>query len=205
MRLYRPFIISRYLYPEAIFRMESTEKVLWLTFDDGPDPLSTLPILDILDKCSVKAIFFCSARAAEMYPDLVNAIRAGGHLIGNHGYSHPDGWRSNTADYAADLERADPLTSASLFRPPYGHLTIRQYTQLKSKYRIVFWDLMPYDFDKRISAERALQILKKNTRPGSVIVLHDTGKSSAREILLEFIRFAGNSGYGFSNILPSKP
>jgi peptidoglycan/xylan/chitin deacetylase (PgdA/CDA1 family) len=203
MRLYRPFIIARYLYPEAIFRMESTEKVLWLTFDDGPDPISTLPLLDILDSCSVKAIFFCSGKAAEMYPELVMSIRAGGHLVGNHGYSHPDGWRCKTADYSADVARSDELTSSTLFRPPFGRLKIEQYKQLKDKYRIVFWDLMPYDFDKSFGAGRALQVLKEKTRPGSVIVLHDSENSLALDVLEDFIVFAQDSGYIFSNILPN--
>jgi peptidoglycan/xylan/chitin deacetylase (PgdA/CDA1 family) len=205
MRLYRPFIIARYLYPEAIFRMECTEKVLWLTFDDGPDPVSTLPLLSILDACNVKAIFFCSGESAAQYPDLVNEIRERGHIIGNHGYSHPDGWRCGTAEYSADVARADELTSSSVFRPPYGRLTIGQYKKLKTRYRIVFWDLMPYDFDRSFGAGRVLQVLKRKIRPGSVIVLHDNEKSLALEILGDFIRFAKDSGYTFSNVLPSKP
>jgi len=205
MRLYRPFIIARYLYPEAIFRMESTEKVLWLTFDDGPDPYSTLPLLDLLDSCSVKAIFFCSGKAAEMYPDLVKEIRVRGHLVGNHGYSHPDGWTCKASEYSTDIARAAELTSDSVFRPPFGRLRIGQYRQLKNKYRIVFWDLMPYDFDRSFGAEKVLRVLKKKTRPGSVIVLHDNDKSLALEILGDFIRFAEDSGYVFSNLLPLKP
>ncbi len=201
MRLYRPFFIARYLYPEAIFRMGKAEKMLWLTFDDGPDPDSTLPLLDLLAACSVKAVFFCSGSAAEMYPALVDEIRKRGHLLGNHGYSHPDGWRYKTAEYEADVSRAGSLTSSILFRPPYGHLTISQYKQLKSRYRIVFWDVMPYDFDKRLGAERVLQILKKKIRPGSVIVLHDNEKSLAPGILEDFIKFAKRSGYVFSNVL----
>jgi peptidoglycan-N-acetylglucosamine deacetylase len=201
MRLYRPFSIVRFLYPEAIFRMGKAGKVLWLTFDDGPDPVSTIPLLDILDSCSVKAIFFCTGKAAEKYPDLINEIRVRGHLVGNHGYNHPDGWKCKIADYSADVACADELTSASLFRPPFGHIKIGQYKQLKSKYRIVFWDLMPYDFDKRLGAERVLQILKDKIRPGSVIVLHDNENSKAHDILEDFIIFAKSSGYIFSNVL----
>jgi len=201
MRLYRPFSIARYLYPEAIFRMGKAGKMLWLTFDDGPDPSSTLLILDLLDRCSVKAIFFCSGKSAEKYPDLVASIRTRGHLVGNHGYNHPDGWKCSPAEYEADISRAALFTSSTLFRPPYGHLTISQYKQLKTRYQIIFWDIMPYDFDKRLGAERVLQILKDKIRPGSVIVLHDNENSKAHDILEDFIIFANSSGYIFSNVL----
>jgi peptidoglycan-N-acetylglucosamine deacetylase len=200
MRLFRPFIFARYLYPEAIFRMESTQKAIWLTFDDGPDPFSTLPLLDILGRYSVKATFFCSGKAAETYPDLVMSIRAGGHIVGNHGYSHPDGWRCKTSEYSADVERSDELTSSSLFRPPFGRLKIGQYKQLKDKYRIVFWDLMPYDFDRKPGAESVLKVLKNKTRPGSVIVLHDSENSLALDVLEDFIIFAQDSGYKFGKM-----
>jgi len=205
MRFFRPCFVAGWLYPEALFRVRTTEKVLFLTFDDGPDPHSTPALLDLLDGYSVKAIFFCNGSAAENHAGIVDLIRSGGHIVGNHSYNHLDGWRTPVNKYLENVSLADPSTSPLLFRPPYGHLTIKQYKCLREKYRIVFWDIMPYDFDRNLDPEKVLQILKKKTRSGSVIVLHDSENSMAMDILEDFIRFAMDSGYTFSIVLPLLP
>ena len=197
MRLFRPGFFAACLYPEAIFRIKTTEKLLCLTFDDGPNPDSTPQILNILDLCKIKALFFCDGRAAEKYPDLINQITSKGHIIGNHGYNHLNGWKTSTENYIADIEKAAAITSAGLFRPPYGRLRFMEYRKLKKKYKIVFWDLMPYDFDASFGSENSLKILKSKLRPGSVIVLHDNPNSAAIKILKEFLAFAVGEGYRF--------
>jgi len=125
------------------------------------------------------------------------AIRAGGHIIGNHGYSHRDGFKTGLQEYLDDADRAAQFTSSFLFRPPYGRLKPLQYIEIRKKYRIFLWDIMPYDFDKTLSPEKSLAILKKKIRPGSLIVFHDTCHSSATEILGKFIASAISEGYGF--------
>ena len=197
MRLFRPCFFARWFYPDALFRIKTTEKILWLTFDDGPDPDSTQVLLDILNKHDVKALFFCSGKAAEKYPDLIDLIKSEGHIIGNHGYNHLNGWETTTVNYLTDIERASSVTSSSFFRPPFGRLSLRQYWKIKGKYKIIFWDLMPYDFDSSFGHENTLQILKRKIRCGSVIVLHDTSRSTATRILEDFIRFSVNEGYRF--------
>jgi peptidoglycan/xylan/chitin deacetylase (PgdA/CDA1 family) len=200
MRFFRPCFTGGWLYPGAIFRMKTEEKLLCLTFDDGPDTASTPQLLDILGKRSIKGIFFCNGRAAEKYPELMNQIIASGHLIGNHGYAHPDGWRTASEKYVADVSKASPMTSATLFRPPYGRLGLKQYRIIKQNYKIVFWDIMPYDFDWNFSSEKSFSILKKLIRPGSIIALHDKPASSALKFLPAFIEFAVENGYRF--VLP---
>jgi peptidoglycan/xylan/chitin deacetylase (PgdA/CDA1 family) len=197
MRLIRPFFFSDWLYPDAIFRIRTSDKLLWLTFDDGPDPLSTLHLLDIIGRHGIKAAFFCDGKAAHRYPELVSKIKSEGHIIGNHGYLHPDGWRTSLKDYVYDVDRAAIHTSASLFRPPYGHLRIAQYRALRKRYKIVFWDLMPYDFDKSLGTSGSLKILLGKMRAGSVIVLHDKPDSSVSASLNEFIITAYINGYKF--------
>jgi peptidoglycan/xylan/chitin deacetylase (PgdA/CDA1 family) len=177
--------------------MKTEEKLLCLTFDDGPDPASTSQLIDILGKYNIRTIFFCDGRAAEKQTELMDLIIASGHLIGNHGYAHPDGWRTGSEKYIADVSKASSLTSTILFRPPYGHLKPGQYRILKQNYKIVFWDIMPYDFDRNFSTEKSLRILKKLIRPGSIIALHDKPGSSALKILPEFIEFALERGYKF--------
>jgi peptidoglycan/xylan/chitin deacetylase (PgdA/CDA1 family) len=197
MRLFRPPYIAAYLYPEAVFRIKTTEKVLYLTFDDGPDPDSTPKLLWILKNHNIKSVFFCSGKKAEKYPLLVEHIKSEGHSVGNHGYFHLNGWITQDVEYFSDIFNASGFTSAKLFRPPYGRMKIRQYKKLKEIYKIFFWDLMAYDFDNSFGAENSLRILKTKIRPGSVIVLHDTSKSCATLILEEFIVFALKEGYRF--------
>jgi len=200
MRLFRPCIFSGWLYPEALFRIKSTEKMLCLTFDDGPDPASTPGLLDILDHYQVKAVFFCSGQAAEKFPSLVEKIKEKGHIAGNHGFSHIDGWKTNTEDYCENADHASRFLPGSFFRPPYGRITISQYRKLKKKYRIIFWDLMAYDFDAGFGAAGSLSVLKRKIRRGSVIVLHDKPQSTANSILPEFLDSAISRGYRF--VLP---
>jgi peptidoglycan/xylan/chitin deacetylase (PgdA/CDA1 family) len=200
MRLYRPWYLMRCLYPGAVFRIKTPQKVLFLTFDDGPDPVSTPAILGILERYKVKAVFFCNGSKAEKYPDLIHQIKQNGHTTGNHSYSHSDGWVTSLKKYIEDVSRADECTSANLFRPPYGHLTPGQFRALRKKYRIVFWDVMPYDFDKSFGSGNVLRILKKKIRRGSIIVLHDNPDTKAEVILGYFIASAVKEGYEF-NIL----
>jgi peptidoglycan/xylan/chitin deacetylase (PgdA/CDA1 family) len=197
MRLFRLSLFAGFLYPEAIFRIKTTEKKLCLTFDDGPDPESTPQLLRILQNYNVKGIFFCDGNSAEKHANLIELIKSEGHLIGNHGYSHYNGWITPFKDYISDVESADRFTSDGLFRPPYGRLKLSQYLRLKKRYKIIFWDVMPYDFDNSFGQENSLRILKMKIRQGSIIVFHDKSESCANKILEEFIVFALNKGYRF--------
>jgi peptidoglycan/xylan/chitin deacetylase (PgdA/CDA1 family) len=196
MRLFRPGLLAGFLYPEALFRIKTTEKVLYLTFDDGPDPVSTPQLLRILKKYDIKVLFFCNGCAAEQNFYLITQIQSEGHMIGNHGYSHYDGWRTETTKYVDDVRKAAEFTSDRFFRPPFGRISPRQMKLLKS-YKIVFWDTMVYDFDLTFGSKKSLRVLKDKMRPGSVIVLHDTFSSSANTIIEEFIIHALKEGYRF--------
>jgi peptidoglycan/xylan/chitin deacetylase (PgdA/CDA1 family) len=197
MRFSRPCFIAPYIFPDALFRVRTSEKTLFLSFDDGPDPQSTPLILEILAKKNVRAIFFCSGEAAEKYQHLVENIRQCGHVTGNHGYRHLNGYYTTASDYFSNAAKASEFTSDYLFRPPYGKIKISQYRQLKKSFRIIFWDVMAYDFDKSFGAERSLSLLNRKIRPGSVIVLHDKPDSTCRFFLGEFIETSLRRGYRF--------
>lgn len=197
MRLFRPGFLARCLYPEALFRIKTTDKVLYLTFDDGPDTVSTPHLLDILARHNIRVIFFCNGNAAEKNPGLMKLISIGGHLTGNHGYSHLDGWRTDSEKYNEDIRKASAFTSGKIFRPPFGRLSLKQKRKLSGSYKIVFWDIMAYDFDADFGGAKCLGVLKRNIRPGSIIVLHDKVSSCATEILEEFIMFTQSEGYRF--------
>lgn len=197
MRLFRPGFLAGCFYPEALFRIKTTEKVLYLTFDDGPDKDSTPQLLDILARYTIKGLFFCSGKSAEMNPALMKLLRGEGHLIGNHGYHHLDGWRTDPATYNSDILNAVAFTSSKIFRPPFGRLSLKQSRNVSKSYKIVFWDIMAYDFDIAFGRDRSLKVLKEKIRPGSIIALHDKETSCANSILEEFIVFAKSKGYRF--------
>lgn len=195
----RPFPAG-VIYPEAIYRIEGRGRKLFLTFDDGPDPVSTPVILNILRAHDVHATFFCSGRKVIATPGLFARIAAEGHAIGNHGFGHLNGLKTSVREYCADIFRGRDITCSNLFRPPYGRLRVRQFRILERSMRIVFWDIMPYDFDKRISPETSYKILKQRLRPGSVIVLHDTSTGSAPLFLDRFIDHALEEGWSFGSL-----
>jgi peptidoglycan-N-acetylglucosamine deacetylase len=197
MRLYRPWFFAVWIFPAAIFRLKTTEKILCLTFDDGPDPLSTPLLLDTLARYNLKAVFFCSGRLAHACPELVSRIKSEGHLVGNHCYNHKDGFLTSVSEYIEDIKSAAPLTSNDLFRPPYGRMRHSQYKKIIRTYRIMMWDLMAYDFDMDFGKDNSLSVLKKKIRKGSIIVFHDKPGSTVHEFLKEFILYCFSQGYSF--------
>lgn len=197
MKFFRPGLFLRFCYPGAIFRIGTKEKVLYLTFDDGPNPDSTEKLIGILGNYGIKGVFFCSGKAAAKYPDQLNTILKNGHVIGNHGFSHLDGCKTADNIYLSDIREASKYIDSRLFRPPYGHLTFRQFRLLKKEFSVFFWDVMPFDYDRNFSREKSLAVLKKKIRPGSVIVLHDTPASVSSFPLTDFIGYALNNGYRF--------
>ena len=201
IRFFRLPGIFRLLFSDAVFRLGSKSgNAVCLTFDDGPHPVTTSDVLKILGRHNVKATFFCTGRNVERYPELFREIVTGGHQIGNHGYDHIKGLETKLPGYLENAEKGAMLTNGNLYRPPYGSITIRQYNLLKRINKIVFWDLMVYDFDRSFRKGGPLNTLKKLVRPGSVIVLHDNSRSCVGEFLDEAIIFLKLKGYTFSFI-----
>lgn len=195
----RPFPAAL-VYPDAIYRIRGTGKKLCLTFDDGPDPVSTPHILDILSAHNVKATFFCTGSKVLASPGLFGRIASEGHAVGNHGFSHLNGLKTPVRKYCLDILRGRDITCSNLFRPPYGRLRARQYKILERSMQIVFWDLMPYDFDRSLSPEASYRVLTQRMRAGSLIVLHDTASSNAIQFLDRFIHKALADGYVFAPV-----
>lgn len=192
MRLYHIPKWSRIFYPGAIWDFFSAQdKAIYLTFDDGPDPETTPWLLDTLDKFNAKATFFCLGENVKKHPDLFEKIRSKGHAIGNHGMYHFDGLKTSNDQYLQSVSDAASLIHSSLFRPAYGRIKKSQFKAVKQQgFKVVFWSLMTYDFDHTLSSEKRLQVIRAKTKPGSVLVFHDSKKafpqlSSELPILLE--------------------
>ena len=189
------------LFPSLVWRKETLDKEIWLTFDDGPTPNVTPWILSVLKKENVKATFFLVGQQIEEFPELVGSIIKGGHTIANHSYSHKNGWLTNKEKYLEDIENCQALMpNNKLFRPPYGKITKAQIAVLKEKYKLILWDVLSYDFQQNISSKRVQENIIKNTTAGSIIVLHNNLKSykNLEPILEETIQILKKKGFRFS-------
>ena len=182
--------------------MPAAEKLLYLTFDDGPTPDVTTQVLDVLQKYGAKATFFVCGKNVENHPDLFRRICDEGHAVGNHTYNHLNGWKTETSCYIADVEQAKTLVQSDLFRPPYGKLTLRQYRCLRKRYRIVVWDVMCGDYDSANSPALCFERIQRYAVPGSVVVLHDSEKAAAKYpyLLEQTLKDFGKRGYRFEKL-----
>ena len=193
--------IIQALFPSLIWRKETLNKSIWLTFDDGPSPNVTTWILSILKKENIKATFFLVGQQIEKFPKLVDAIIKDGHTIANHSYSHKNGWLTNKEKYLEDIESCQALMpNNKLFRPPYGKITKAQIEVLKEKYKIILWDVLSYDFNHNNSPKIVQENIIKNTKAGSIIVMHNNQKSfkNIKPILEKTIQQLKIAGYNFS-------
>lgn len=153
-----------------------TNKV-FLTFDDGPTPDVTASVLEELRKYNAKATFFCLGRNVDHYPDIFKEILNEGHSVGNHSYSHLKGFGTKNSQYFKDIELARRLIDSELFRPPYGRILHNQVTEILKNYRIIMWDVLSYDYNRRVKGEKIVKNVLNYTRPGSIIVFHDSAKA----------------------------
>ena len=203
-----PWIV-RLLYRKAFWRIEGNEKVVYLTFDDGPIPEVTPWVLDLLKQENIRATFFCVGENVEKYPAVFQQVLAEGHAVGNHTFNHMQGLKSDRDSYLSNIEKADRLIGSPLFRPPHGFLKCPQYRLVRKKYRIVMWDVLSRDFDHRISAKEVFNNVMDFVRPGSILIFHDSLKAekNMKEALPEVIRSLKKQGYRFETIpvLKNKP
>ena len=191
----------RRTFLRGVFRIkpESEERVVYLTFDDGPIPQSTPWLLDTLDRYGIKATFFMVGDNVRKYPHLYQEIIKRGHRAGNHTMHHLDGSRSLTRKYVKDVEEAAGYIETDLFRPPHGWMRFAQKEFVNRKFRIIMYDLVTRDYSKYVDASRIVQNVKNYARPGSIIVFHDSLKSRNKleTALPECIEWLIGQGYEF--------
>lgn len=194
----------------ALFRADTEEKVLYLTFDAGFENGCTAPILDALKKHNVPATFFLVGNYLETQPDLVRRMVEEGHTVGNHTYSHPD--MSAIADegsFRQELEKNEALyreltgqEMPKLYRPPQGKFCQSNLEMAQTLgYRTVFWSLAYVDWyqDDQPTREEAFDKLVPRVHPGAVVLLHSTSQTNA-EILDELLTTWEGMGYTFGRL-----
>ncbi len=184
------------------WRVEDTNKV-YLTFDDGPTPDITNKVLDILKSFNVKGTFFCIARNVERHPEIYSNILDAGMAVGNHTYSHLNGWKNTKDIYINDVVLAAEQIKSSLFRPPYGKIRNGQARELSKKFKIIMWDVLSKDYARKTTPQKCFDNVKQYTKAGSIIVFHDSVKafSKLEYALPKSIEFLLSKGYNLNAVL----
>jgi len=197
-----PALVQR-LFPGFTWRMPVKEKILYLTFDDGPIPEVTPWVLDTLRAAGAKATFFCVGENVQRYPAIFQRILAEGHSVGNHTHQHLNGWKNEDAHYLNNVAACARLVPGRLFRPPYGRLRSSQAKAIRNQHQIVMWDVLSGDFDRNISPEKCLDNILRHCRPGSIVVLHDSIKAAPnmRHALTGLLQHFGEKGWSFEPIM----
>lgn len=191
------------MYSSALtWKIPEQENEIFLTFDDGPHPTITPFVLDHLGKYNAKATFFCIGKNVQQYHNVFRQILDEGHRIGNHTHNHLNGWKTSDKVYFENIILAKKYIDSNLFRPPYGRISSFQIQQLKSLFKIIMWDVLSGDFDVNLTPENCLHNVVSNTRPGSVIVFHDSEKAFPRLefVLPKALQFFAEKGYVMKGI-----
>lgn len=199
MFIEQPPQFLRILYPKAIWRMNKNEKAVYLTFDDGPIPVVTPWVLDLLDKYKIKATFFMVGDNVRKHPEEFQMVVNRGHRIGNHTFNHIKGLDYKGDSYLENTDKANAYLKTNLFRPPHGYMSPKQYRTLKDKYKIIMWDLVTRDYNRKLNGKQVLGKVKKYVRNGSIITFHDSIKSeeNLKYALPRAIEWLQEQGYEF--------
>ncbi len=200
----KPPKIASVFFKDVIWNFAGeTEKNIYLTFDDGPTPEITMWVLDILEKFNAKATFFCVGNNIIKHPEIFSKIIEQKHSVGNHTYNHIKGWSSKNSVYFNDIEKFEQLHNTRLFRPPYGKIKPSQISYLKTRYKIIMWDILSGDYNRKTSPEQCINNVIDNIHTGAIIVFHDSKKSAKTltEILPPILEYARTHHYNFKPIL----
>jgi peptidoglycan/xylan/chitin deacetylase (PgdA/CDA1 family) len=195
------------LFPNLVWNISTDKKELYLTFDDGPTPIITDWLLDLLSQYNAKGTFFCIGNNIEKNPQLFLKIIANGHAVGNHTYNHLKGWKHKTKNYIDDIQQTNQIMNSlksndgtKLFRPPYGKFKSKQSKKLQALgYKIIMWDVLSYDWDKTVNEEDCLNNIISSAKEGSIIVMHDSIKASKnlKAVLPKLLKHYTDQGFVF--------
>ncbi|MCK5820487.1 MAG: polysaccharide deacetylase family protein [Bacteroidales bacterium] len=192
----------RFLYGRTVWKVSTNENELFITFDDGPVPELTPWVLDTLKSYNAKATFFCVGDNVRKYPELYDRIRKEGHGTGNHSYSHLNGFKVSLRRYIKNVFEAKRYIDSDLFRPPYGSLRFLTRLILKSRFRIIMWDILSMDYDRSMKPRQVVRNVIGNVTPGSIVVFHDNlkAKTNLEYTLPRILDYYSKRGYSFVNL-----
>ena len=193
-------------YPRYQWDVPTKEKIIYLSFDDGPEPSVTPFVLDMLKRYHAKASFFCIGKNVKEHPALYRRIIDEGHATGNHTHQHLNGWKTSDPVYLDDVRQAAELIHSGLFRPPYGRIKLSQAKKIRAEFgkdaKIVMWSLLSGDFDTALKPEDCWNMTKDAVRPGSIVVFHDSEKAYPRlsYTLPRLLEYFSLQGYQFEKL-----
>ncbi|HEX9601798.1 MAG TPA: polysaccharide deacetylase family protein [Mariniflexile sp.] len=203
-------LVAKKMFPNYVWDIPTNDKVLYLTFDDGPTPEITNWTLNTLKEYNARATFFCIGNNIEKHPEIFQNILNEGHAIGNHTNNHIKGWKTKAKDYLENILEAENIITnhiqdsefrvLNLFRPPYGQITPKQGKKLlELNYKIIMWDVLSFDWDKDVSKETCLKNVTSNATNGSIVVFHDSIKASKnmQYALPKVMEYYSEKGFSF--------
>ncbi|MDP3930698.1 MAG: polysaccharide deacetylase family protein [Bacteroidota bacterium] len=190
-----PSFIQKLFYSYT-WKVKTSDKLLFLTFDDGPHPEITPWVLAQLKQYNAKATFFCVADNVRKYPQIYAQIIQEGHSVGNHTYHHKNGWHTQSAAYLADVALAEKYIQSNLFRPPYGKIKNAQARFLLNQYAIVMWSHLSCDYSKSLNLQESL-LAMRNIQAGSILVFHDSEKAwpNLQQLLPQLLPYYAQNGF----------
>lgn len=180
-------------FPNMLWRKSepaNSHPTLYLTFDDGPDPEVTLQVLEILKNHHALATFFVVGDNVQKHPEVIQKIKDSGHSIGNHTHNHIKGWNTHNHVYMQNVQQCSDVLNANgintqLFRPPYGRIKPKQSQLLRERGHVIcMWDILTYDYDKTLDLPKAIDIIERRARSGSLVVFHDSQKSKNQTLIM---------------------
>jgi len=208
-----PGLISR-TFGFRVFKKGKVQKEIALTFDDGPDPVYTAKLLDLLGRYNAKATFFVVGSHAEGNEHLLQRMKAEGHQIGIHNYVHKTNWLMRPKSVKRQIEMTSNIienatgVKSSFYRPPWGIVNLFDYSNL-GYLQIILWSAMFGDWRIKVGAKRLQERMMKKLRPGEVILLHDCGRTFGADVdapanmliaLEAYLEEGTKRGYRFVNI-----
>ena len=201
-----PALIPRmvtWLFPKRVWRIPTSQKEIFLSFDDGPHPTITPIVLDMLAAHGAKASFFCIGDRVKRYPDIYQRILNEGHAVGNHTFHHLNGWKTKDEDYMSDVEQAVKVIDSSLFRPPYGRMKGSQASAIAAKnLKTIMWTVLSGDYETKLSPEECAERVLGNIAPGFIYLFHDSEKAEKNMLfaLGKLLDASKIEGYSFEKL-----
>jgi len=181
-----PGLLSR-VFGYRVFKKGDAKNELALTFDDGPDPIYTEQLLDLLKKYNAKATFFVVGVHAKLHPELLVRMKEQGHTIGVHNYEHKTNWFMRPKTVKKHIELTNDIIEkvtgerSIYYRPPWGIMNLFDYRNV-SKLHIVLWSSLFGDWSEKLTAEKLKKRMLKKIAPGEVLLLHDCGRTLGADV-----------------------
>ncbi|TAE39850.1 MAG: polysaccharide deacetylase family protein [Runella slithyformis] len=201
--------LLRAFYSEFVWNKPTDEKIIYLTFDDGPIPDITEWVLQQLDDYQAKATFFCIGDNIQKHPRVMDEVLKRNHSIGNHTFNHLNGWKTENQLYVQNVTACQEIlpVPTNLFRPPYGRIKLSQARPLLSMHQVVMWDVLTGDFERYLSPERCLEKTLEHTTAGSIVVLHDSQKAwkNMSYVLPRTLQHFSELGFKFAALPTNMP